>query len=457
MNPLRSALLLSLLAAGVLPSDPLAAQDRAVPVDSGALRRLGEGRALLRVGDGNTDTVAPAGGVQRIRRGEMLINITGRGPSRVRPSAEGTAAADGASLPLPSVGAGPDHADAGPLTYDLGYEIGVAGAEGGDGSDLRILTPVVEVENGGFRFDPEEGAYLGSILVGLIDHARPGEHGQLWDSVWVQISGGVQSVPPFTLRRFNAPFEKVVLRAEGPVGDSVRIRLRPHFDREGVLLAIPLHRARLVVIPSPLRIAGLGLEQTQLLVQAPEGRDSLTVALTSVRSNPQPNHLVVTSSSGVAGLRSSGTGWDTVTVLAGPYEGTAVVYYAWPVAFLLSALLGGLTGGLVNLLSSRRTSSRRTNIRLGAQGALTGLAAAVLYALGINVVGWAPASSSGEALMFAVAFLAGLGGPGIFDRILPVISAARAARKTRRKRGGDAGSAPPEPAPEPEPESTAVG
>jgi hypothetical protein len=455
MAPLRAALVLCLLAAASVPAGTLAAQDDPVRVDPTSLRRLRDGSALVHVTRGTVDTVAAAGRVERLSRGDMLVNITGRAPTRIvspstrpdtapagpgsRPSAD-SAADDPAPPSTP--GTVPERADRDPVAFDLGYEIGVAD---GTGDRLRILTPVVEVENGGMRYDPRERAWLGSILIGLVNRDRPADHGALGDSVWVQIAGDIRSVHPVSLDRVNIPFQRVELRVDRPSGDSVRVRLRPTFDPQGVTLSIPVHAARLTVLASPLRIAGLGLEKSQLMLQGAEGDDSIRVMLASVRGNPSPNQLWVTAAGASAALRSVGVGRDTVTVLSGVYRGTAEVHYVWPWSFLLAALFGGLVGGLLNGLPAHRRSNARALALLGLQGALTGMMASVLYAVGINVLGWAPDATYGEALMLGVAFLAGLVGPRIFDRVHPALSVGRGDPPA-----GD-GPSPTSPAAEPTP------
>jgi hypothetical protein len=429
------------LAALLLASTAQAQPGPALQVDRQTAQRLGAGDVVLHVGRTGIDTVAAAASVDQLRRGEMLVTITGRGVEAVQPLpvAPAVRAPAGAAVPPPPRGeesAAPSAAPAEPpapaeeerLTYGLGYEIGV-----GDRSGRRfhILTPIVEVENGGLRYDPRVGAYVGSILIGLMDRESPGEHGLLWEPVVVQISGEVQSVQPVSLARINVPFERVELRVDRVSGDSVRIRLRPTFDPAGVQLTVPVHPARLTVVSSPARIAGMGLEKSELLLQGPHGADSVRVTLASVRGNPSPNQLWLGAAGATARLRSAGIGWDTVTVLAGPYRGVVAVQYRWPVGFLLATLLGGLVGGVLNGLSASRRHDVRTAALLAVQGVPAGFAAAVLYAVGINVLGWAPDAQYGEALAFTLAFGGGLAGPRIFDRLAPGLSAATAAPAAR--------------------------
>jgi hypothetical protein len=444
---------------------------------------------------GAVDTLAASTAVRPLRTGEMLVRLPDEAPTRVEPTLirrppaavrprrppvvvpdanpENDLPADPSpdDLVRPDEGTPPPprdepasdsappvsgtHVEAGAAVrepnsevMDLGYELTVAGT-GGQAHRLRAL---VEVEGGGLRYDPARRAYVGTVVIGLVDADNPGDTRPLGDSVWVQITGNVRSVRPVLLDNVNFPWDQVELSADDPRTDSVLIRVRPSFDPRGVPMWIPVQMARLTLQASPERLAGFGLEKSELIIHAP-GVDSIPVTVSSQRGKPRPNRLWVTATGGVAQLRSAGVGDDVVTVMSGAYVGRIELHYHWPISFLLAALIGGLVGGVLNALSTRRESDAKTVGFLGLQGALTGLMAAVLYAVGINVLNWAPDAEYGEALMFALAFIGGLMGPRIFDRFLPKLSVGR--------KDDEQPPAPPPapatPAPAPQPQPTAVG
>lgn len=335
-----------------------------------------------------------------------------------------------------------------PVAYELGYAIGTGDREG---DDFHVLVPIVEIEGGGLRYDPAEQAYVGTILFGLVDRDHPHETGSLPNKVLLQITGDVQSVGTVELTQINIPFKQIALRVRRPRSDSVQVNIRATFDPTGgSAISVPVLRAPFTVQASPRRIAGFGLEITELVVQATRRGDTLPVIVSSTRAKPSPAQIRATDDGAVSRIRSSGVGMDTVRVASGDFEEMVIVRFAWPVGFLLAALFGGLIGGVLNSLSTNRSSDLRTLAFLAGQGALTGAVGAVLYAVGINVVGWAPSAEYGEGLMFAVAFISGLMGPRIFDRFLPKLSVGR--------KDGDP-PAPPAPAPaQPAtPEPAAVG
>lgn len=495
----RSGLLLA--AALCVAAQEVAAQT--VRLSPEAVRRLRQGQTTIRVAPTGVDTVRASTVPARVPRGEMIVSVTerpgtvltplapdrrppldlpvretppvtgggGTGPGTTGTGDGGDTGADkgsgtekdedpggstggqtGTLVPMVTGTGGGVRGPGteGRLTYELGYEIGVSDRAG---ERFHILVPIVEVEGGGLRYDPAQRAYVGTILLGLVDRDHPSETGPLSARVMVQITGDVQSLQPVTLDQINIPFRQVSLRVQRPLADSIRIRLRPTFDPTGgAVIAVPLLRAPLTFRASPRSIAGFGLEVSDLTVQTTRRGDTLPVILTSLHGKPRPGQLDATYGGAVSRIRSAGVGWDTVKVAIGDYEEMVVLHYRWPIAFLLAALFGGLIGGVLNALSTHRRSDARTVALLGAQGALIGAVAAVLYAIGINVVGWAPAAEYGEALMFAVAFMSGLMGPRIFDRFLPKLSVGR-------KDGDDAAPPPPPPPPsEPaSPEPAAVG
>jgi outer membrane biosynthesis protein TonB len=532
MLSLRRSSLLLAAALCVLAGD-LAAQ-RTQRVTTQAAQRLRDEGVTLRVGAAGIDTLTARTGNLRVQAGDMIVNVTGEGATRVRPPRvavrpglapalvpdNGSAAPNVGSTPEPAPeparprpdpvqprpsreepavqrprreepaperpkreepaperprrdepaperpkreepaprpDPAPEEAPApdasAPIAYELGYEIGMGSPEA---ENFHILVPIVEIEGGGLRYDPAQQAYVGTILFGLVDRDHPAETGNLPNRVRLQISGDVQSLDAVELSQINIPFRQIALRVQRPRADSVLVRIRPTFDPTGgSVISIPILRAPLTLQASPRRIAGFGLEISELAIQALRRGDTLPVVISSTRAKPNPALLKATHDGAMSRVRSSGVGVDTVRVASGDFEELIVIQYAWPIAFLLAALFGGLIGGVLNALSTKRHSDPRTIAFLGAQGALTGGVAAVLYAVGINVVGWAPSAEYGEGLMFAVAFISGLMGPRIFDRFLPKLSVGR--------KDGDDAAAPPAPPPAPAappapaPEPAAVG
>ncbi|HEV3051524.1 MAG TPA: hypothetical protein VGX50_14565, partial [Longimicrobium sp.] len=219
MFSLRRNSLLLAAALCVLAGD-LAAQ-RTQRVATEAAQRLRDEGVTLRVGAAGVDTLTATTGSLRVRAGDMIVNVTGDRPTRVRPSRMAVNAAERPTLVIPAVGAGssgttsetrPDPVEprpsreepartrprrdppaptrtrreepapsrreesapepepsaeapapaspSAPIAYELGYEIGMGAPEG---EHFHILVPIVEIEGGGLRYDPVQQAYVGTI------------------------------------------------------------------------------------------------------------------------------------------------------------------------------------------------------------------------------------------------------------------------------------------------------
>jgi uncharacterized membrane protein len=443
--------------AAVLLAAPqlLAAQEAARRIRPDALRELRanlpEGAALTRSNRAGVDTVSPSATVM-LRAGELLVVKEGEVaaaaemptapmPVPVSDDVDGPAPAQGmdttAAGPAPSSPPPPPPvtgaADSVAVTR-LPYTLGIADPTAPSG--LRILEARVEIVGGGFRYDPEARAYVGQVLIGIVDRDRPGQRISLTD-VFIQIGGEVEWADPrvLSLLRTSVPFQEVALRAR-PRADSVRIRLIPSFDPAGITISVPVLLPPVVVRAAPVRIAGLGLERADVLIEPPF-RGVLPMIVTAQRADPEPNRVAVgPAEAAEVRVRSRGVGTDTILVIGDAYRAQLELVYETPWLFAVAVVVGGALGGVLNAISRTRRASGTTLRRLALTGVLTGLGVAVLYAVGIQVFDWAPDGEYGEALMFALSFMGGLAGPRIFDRFLPP------ARKERDP-------APSEPRPEP--------
>lgn len=449
--------------------------------DLAAHRTQQDSAVTLRVRRGAVDTLAPRADRVRMRPGDMIVRVTAQQPQRVspplradrpspvteppaspaelnelsnrreRPKDDPPAPAEPSPPPGPATGGVDDTTPVGqstqaaePVAYALGgYEIETHDTRG---RAVRLM-PLVEIGGAGLQYDPRENAYTGVLHIMLLDADRPAATGTLPEEVVLEVTGEIESVEAVRLRNINMPYHKVRIRVSRPRADTVHLRIIPTFDPlGGKLLPVPVRRPVLSLQVSPKRIAGLGLEVAELIVMNPDNNDTIPVVLASLLAKPKPPQVRASREGGVSRIRSSSIGVDTVSLVGGVYLGSAEIHYIWPVAFLLAALFGGLVGGVLNALSTRRRRNRRIIGFLAAQGALTGAVGAILYAVGINVVGWAPDADYGEGLMFAVAFVCGLMGPRIFDRFLPRLSAGSKGRDDAPPSAPPAAPSAPEPA-----------
>jgi hypothetical protein len=296
--------------------------------------------------------------------------------------------------------AGQDHAWTLPLILSTADEAGRQ-------LDLEI---VVTAANGLMLRD-SDGVYSGDVFVGVLNRQNRAASDQLGAPVHVMLAGQVDTIDPAVgvrISHTNQPFARLAIRAR-PTGDQVMLRARASFATDETEVPIPVVRPGLVIDLSPGDIQGFGLETADIIVRAdghpnPEGR-AVSVVVTGGRI--EPSGLLTLNERGVATARLRGNGLGEATITA---SGTGFrdstgrqIKYAWPFLFIGAAILGGLLGGY---LRYRPRRGARTGLGTAlARGALQGIGVAVLYAIGINVIAWAPTAQAGGALVFACAML----------------------------------------------------
>lgn len=434
-HALRYLFLAALLATPHL----LEAQEPTRQVRAEALRRLRgtlpSGGALTVASSEGIDTVSARAPLE-LRAGDLLV--AKRSEVAVVPEIVTAAPAGGpdsaavtrtAALPPAPMSGDDDSTSVVRLPYTLGT------VDPAMGAGVRYLEARVEIVGGGFRYDPTTQSYVGRVLIGIVDRDNPGRQLDL-SNVFIQVGGEVDRANPNTLalRRTSVPFQEVALRAGEPRSDTVRLRLIPSFDPAGITVAVPVLVPTVKVQVTPVHIAGLGLEKTDVLIEPPFA-GVVPMMVTALHAHPDPNRLEVgPTGTALVHVRSKGVRTDTILVTGGAYRARVEVVYDPPWLFAAAVLTGGVLGGLLNGFSRRRRANGEALGRLAMQGALTGLGVAVLYAVGIRVFHWAPDGEFGEALIFALSFMGGLAGPRAFDALLP----------SRRRRG--AGPGEPKPA-----------
>jgi hypothetical protein len=151
----------------------------------------------------------------------------------------------------------------------------------------------------------------------------------------------------------------------------------------------------------------MGLEETILMLGAGPFADGTAIQL-SADNGGLADDEVRLSPAGTArtSLRSYWFGPSTVTARSIAFADAQIsVDFAFPWLFLAASLLGGAIGGLAAWLQKRQAEVSWIFRVTG--GALLGLIAAVLYAVGVNVTPFSPGVSTGQAVVFALAAVIG--------------------------------------------------
>jgi hypothetical protein len=269
-----------------------------------------------------------------------------------------------------------------------------------------LLVPVVIIEGRGLRYS--NGAFRGSIRVGLEDSLSTGSSVALPSPIRFFVSGTVDSIqrPDTAVVHTNLPFAAINL-VHGVRVPTVSLNVRTTLHPGGVDVDVPVTLDTLRVSASPPRVQGMGLEETELVLSAGPFADGTVIQL-SANNGSLAEDEVQLSAAGTARttLRSYWFGPSTVTARSIAFADSEIsVDFAFPWLFLAASLLGGAIGGLAAWLQKRKTEAPWI-LRL-ASGALLGLIGAVLYAVGVNVTPINPTVSTGQAVVFGLAAMVG--------------------------------------------------
>jgi hypothetical protein len=265
------------------------------------------------------------------------------------------------------------------------------------------------------RYDANEQAFLGKFFIALEDTLRRASSRRLESAVRLQFTSDGDAVDPpnVEVSHTNFPLVEVGVRAR-TVRDSLRIRIIPEFDLNGVDVWLGADPA-LAFQSRGARIQGMGVQTAVLsigLVGPPLDRP-VTVVLDTDRGTVEPSSVEIDATGvATARIRSAGVGPATVTISSPELVGDQIdLYFTWPVVFLLASLLGGALGGWGRWLQLPAPERGRLAAAMG-KGTLLGVLAAVIYyAIGVSLlhvdVG---VERFNEGAVFAFAALAGLTG-----------------------------------------------
>jgi hypothetical protein len=284
-----------------------------------------------------------------------------------------------------------------------------------DGREVRFR-PVVE-SSGGLFVSSDASAFEGLIHVGLQDLRDPAAAYELPRPINLLISAQAHDVSPrqLAIGHTSLPFADVAIRAREPA-DSLQVTVQASGTRHRAALSLPVVRPRLELSIARPRIQGFGLETSEVTVRArgltaPAGR---IVTLSSGGRTEPVGSLetarVTLDAQGIGGttIRSASVGTSTVAVSSPPLvPAHATIAFAWPLAFVVAAVLGGVIGAYLGRRRLSHDDKSHGPLYVIGVGALTGIVAVALYAVGVNVLPVQPVATAGEALVFAIAAVAG--------------------------------------------------
>lgn len=271
--------------------------------------------------------------------------------------------------------------------FDLPEGITAVRALGGSASFTIAFEPQ------GLAYSPTDGSFVGTVHIGLNDSLRPDSTLELARPVQILLSSPAGDADfdnaDIKVSHTNLPFTPVRVLARDAGQDSVHVVIRAASGRN-FPFAVVLLRPALTIRPSPMRIAGFGLEQTSLTVEVPDiGAGNRSVALSSAKSSPAQRVLsIAAGGDGSTTLRSKSTGVDTIWARSAPFKAAmTTVTYDFPVLFLIASILGGGLGALARLLGFKtgRKTGQEAYLQSIARGIIVGVIVAVAYAIGVRL------------------------------------------------------------------------
>ncbi len=280
-----------------------------------------------------------------------------------------------------------------------------------------LLVPVVIVEGGGLRYDAGGGTFRGSIRIGVEDSLQRAGSVNLPDTISFLVTGSADAITPqdLSIGHTNLPFAAVSLEEATP-GTNLLLNVRTTLHPDGVDIEIPIDRDELILEASPTRVQGMGLEQATLtLGPAPSGTGA-AVQLAADHGNLVDSEVRLSADgTGRTSIRSYWVGTSTVTARSVAFQNAqTTVEFVFPWFFLTIALIGGAVGGTAAWALKKRGAEASgpgpEYLPYLGSGMLLGLIATVAYAVGINVTGYQPLVTTGQAVVFAMAALVGFSG-----------------------------------------------
>ncbi len=278
--------------------------------------------------------------------------------------------------------------------------------------NVRALT--LAHRTAGLHWNPDKQAFVGELLVGLVDRQDATAGSALAATVPVQLLAPSGSLTPSVVRidRIGNPFHVVSVTMESP-DDPFKVDLVSAYDRDAPSAELRVNRPKLA-LSGPDTIQGWGIEVARITLSGVNTRlrPDQMVTLAADRQGLLEDTVAV-GANGVAivRMRSSGLGEAHVSLAPGIYAAEPkTIRFVPPWAFALSALAGAALGALVVMMRSRGKKARRWFT-----GLIVGFAGTVMAYVGLRLPVWIPVPEHlvGEAVPFALAFLCALS-PNLF-------------------------------------------
>lgn len=283
-----------------------------------------------------------------------------------------------------------------------------------DGTELNLTLDVEAHPT--LRYVPEEGRYRSSLFVKLSDSGDPATVRNIDGAIQVIVSAPVDEVDPGEILEIGQTnrFKTVKLAVRSPQ-EPTPVRLAPDREAEPHLLSLSVDRPALT-ISAPPSMLGFGLETATVTLNLPGIQVFPREAIVLSANGSLDATSVVLDDHGVATttLRSRSVGQDVITAELSPFaSGRHTIDYIMPWSWFIAVLIGSLIGVAIRITMRRKHPEMPGDWKFDvAIGLLGGLMTALLYALGVNIVGIPLPTGYSEILTLVLSALGGWVFPG---------------------------------------------
>ncbi len=289
------------------------------------------------------------------------------------------------------------------------------------GKELNLS--LVLTSSNDLRYVESKDRFVGDIFLQLRDMAAPNAVKNISTAISIAVSGPLDEIKPtaiLNIKKTNT-FQEVKLEVRNPEEPTI-IQLTPAHSAAPLEVKFGVSRLGLTVSVGQNPILGYGLETTTVTVRATGMEDIPPGAISITSKKGQLDQNTITfDEHGVASttIRSGSVGEDTITAKLSPFSpGSVTVTYTPPWSWLAAVLIGAVLGIALRVTMRMKHPDMKGGLVFDISiGLLGGLFTALLYALGVNILGLSLPSGYSEGLTL---LLSGLGGwvfPGWLSKL----------------------------------------
>ena len=279
------------------------------------------------------------------------------------------------------------------------------------GEELNLSLELESQNN--LRYKGSKDHFTGKVFVLLRDMAAPNAVKNISTAINIAISGPLDEIKPaamLNIRKTNT-FQEVELEVRIPEEPTI-IQFTPEHSAAPQEVEFGVSRLKLEVTVGQNPILGYGLGTTTVTVKV-NGTEDIppgSISISSIKGQLDHDSIKFDADGAAhTSIRSSSIGKDTITATLSPFTpGSATVTYTSLWSWLAAVLIGAVLGIALRVTMRMRNPDMKGGLAFDISiGLLGGLFTALLYTMGVNILGLTLPGGFSEGLTL---LLSGLGG-----------------------------------------------